>query len=99
MCKYCRGGCRATAVRGLGGDDLSLGPPPPAPLQNGTVKSNAELVKLLNDAEVPGTDVVGEQAAARRPPPLPVGRRQLGAPSAPSTGVGGGFGWQGRWQY
>jgi hypothetical protein len=29
-------------------------------LQNGTVKSNEELVKVLNEAEVPGTDVVGE---------------------------------------
>lgn len=29
-------------------------------LQNGTVKSNEELVKVLNAAEVPGTDVVGE---------------------------------------
>lgn len=34
--------------------------------QNGTVKSNEELVKVLNAAEVPGTDVVGEP-----PPPLP----------------------------
>lgn len=29
-------------------------------MQNGTVKSNEELVKVLNAAEVPGTDVVGE---------------------------------------
>lgn len=41
----------------------------PTPLQNGTVKSNEELVKVLNAAEVPGTDVVGEPspAAAQAP--------------------------------
>lgn len=29
-------------------------------VQNGTVKSNADLVKTLNDADVPGSDVVGK---------------------------------------
>ena len=34
-------------------------------VQNGTVKSNADLVKTLNDATVPGTDVVGEWQRVR----------------------------------
>jgi hypothetical protein len=40
--------------------DLSCGS-----LQNGTVKSNAELVKTLNAAEVPGSDIVGEQCPSK----------------------------------
>lgn len=41
-------------------------------MQNGTVKSNEELVKVLNAAEVPGTDVVGERwpAAVSADPPV-----------------------------
>ena len=71
MCKYCRGGWRPCALRGWWADDLAEPLGSPSPLQNGTVKSNAELVKLLNDADVPGTDVVGEltsAASARRHP-------------------------------
>ncbi len=36
------------------------------------MKSNEELVAVLNAAEVPGTDVVGEQPLC--PPPLPCPR-------------------------
>lgn len=60
----------AAPKRSDGGDlDAGFTPTPPRPLscpQNGTVKSNEALVKVLNEAEVPGTDVVGErrQAAA-----------------------------------
>jgi len=46
-------------VGGTGGDDRAH-KTHRAALQNGTVKSNEELVNTLNAAEVPGTDVVGE---------------------------------------
>jgi hypothetical protein len=56
---------------------------PHARLQNGTVKSNEELVKLLNDADVPGTDVVGESG----PPPL-LAAALYGLASLPCAGTG-----------
>jgi hypothetical protein len=46
------------------------------------VKSNAELVKLLNDADVPGTDVVGELTSLPPPP-----RRRLAAAAAAARGA------------
>jgi hypothetical protein len=87
VCKYCRGGWRPCALRGWWADDLAEPLGSPSPLQNGTVKSNAELVKLLNDADVPGTDVVGEltSAASARHHPAAAAR---GAERAEHSGGG-----------
>ena len=49
---------------------------------NGTVKSNSELVKVLNDAEVKGTDVVGARAPRGHPSALLFASRQC-FPSSP----------------
>ena len=63
-------GLRCAAGLGAGRDrEPSAAPLPPAPHpQNGTGASVQELVKVLNEAEVPGQEVVGEPAAAAAGP-------------------------------